>query len=96
MTDYFETKLSHKLTDIGTRYQHYSELLDLWETGVDIMTHLKADLLGDEDKIRIGELQIAVRMLTKQFDVMSDYNRKIYSLCSDIDSIKKNPGEIVD
>ena len=79
-----------KLTDVGTRYLHYRQLLDLWEFGLDILVKYDSSL----SEMRRTELEAGIKLLRKQIDVMGDYdpweNKGI------IDSIPKNPEDIKD
>lgn len=69
--------MSMKPTDVGTRYGHYRELLDLWEAGVDILKNYST--IGKHDLQKLETLETAVALLRKQIDVLTGCNVNLYS-----------------
>lgn len=85
------------LKDTGTRWQHYVELLELWEQALAILEgyHYKTD----DDTDRIVRLREGISLLRKQIDVMSGYHAgqyadAVYPLKLQIDRIPKDPAMI--
>lgn len=61
------------LEDIGTRFKHYSELLDLWDSGLEILNERKRrESYVNEEQYR--EIKSAVSLLRKQIDILSGYD----------------------
>lgn len=79
-----------ELTDVGTRYEHLTDLLNFWETGLDVMERIKCD----SDKERRPKLEGAVELLKKYLDNKSGYDYRAWSLRSAVDSISKDPSAI--
>jgi len=82
----------HTLDDEGTRYQHYHELLDRWEEGLEIMN--KYSYVNEVDKKKKEKLEAAVELLRTQIEVLANYgNNEIYAL-TEIDKLPKDPSAI--
>lgn len=81
-----------KLTDVGTRYLHYVQLIDLFETGLGILKKLTYTSTLDIERAK--ELEIAIKLLKKQLDVMGDYDH--LETMGIINTIPKNPKDIKD
>lgn len=71
----FETQ--YGLKDVGTRFEHYRELLELWEIGLAIMEE-KA-FKSDEDTGKIVQLRESTELLRAQLDIMSGFNAGNFS-----------------
>lgn len=84
--------LKFKLEDIGTRYIHYVQLLDLWEFGLDIMK--KYTYKSSLDEKRVADLEVGINLLRKQIEVMGDYDP--YETFDIINSVPKNLEDIKD
>ena len=65
-----EPRLS--LQGIGTRWQHYSELRELFATGLEILNHLHVKSASDQKK-RI-QLEGAVELLDARINLLSDFH----------------------
>jgi hypothetical protein len=83
MTDE-EGKLK-KLEDEGTRYEHYSDLISLWEEAVE-MVHNKRPP-SDDGKLRSAQLEAGLELLHKTLDGMTDYRENDLSLRKLVDYI---------
>lgn len=81
------------LDDRGTRYQHYRELIDLWETGAEIIRKYGI-AESSETKERLRKLDAAVFLVNTQIEKMSCYGGKRLSLAMEIDSIR--PQKLLD
>lgn len=64
------------LDDVGTRYKHYVELLELWESGIPYMEQRAR--FSDLAKKRLTMLSSAVYMLRQQLDVLSEIGDLVF------------------
>ncbi len=64
------------LTQIGTRYDHYMELKEVFMEGVDVLNRMNPNFVGDEDKKLKVKLQDSVDMINRRIDVLSDFKQK--------------------
>lgn len=69
-----ETK-GKTLEDVGTRYQHLTDLRDLWADGIQTLSNIKPQWRSEADTILRKNLELALEMLDKQFEVLSRYNQ---------------------
>jgi hypothetical protein len=82
-----------KPTDAGTRYNHYRELLDLWDDGVVVLKRYPSKSQSEAEKL--AQLEAATSLLRKQIDIMTGYDGSLYSsalfsLKRQIDNINPN------
>ena len=66
--------LKLNLLGSGTRYQHYSELRDVFAVGIEILKNLTVKSSKDND--RRVKLEYAVEMIDSRLDFLSDRERK--------------------
>jgi hypothetical protein len=59
------------LLDVGTRWQHYAELRELFALGIEILKHLHVKSSMDYDRQR--KLEHAVEMIDGRLSLLSDY-----------------------
>src|SRR5579864_1459608 len=78
-----DTLPSQNLDDVGTRYQHLTDLMELWQTGLEVMN--KYDF--DSDKENKVKLKNAIELLQKHIDNKSGYDFKAWSLRDTIERI---------
>lgn len=80
-----------ELDDVGTRYEHYRELLDLWEDGCTIL-NIKAEDSYGLTKIAIMQeiknLEYAVFFIKKQLDILSKIESNMIVVEHEVDEIK--------
>jgi hypothetical protein len=86
-----------KPDEIGTRYNHYHDLLELWETGIEVVKGYKYP--SKTDKERLTQLEAGVFLLRKQIDILCRYESGQYSdallpLKRQVDRISKDPDSI--
>lgn len=86
------------LMALGTRYEHYIELKELWAEGIEALAHLNKHLVTKGDTIKKDMLVAAVALVDKQLDLLSNHDLKKFRLKSEVDAIKPNqpmgmPGE---
>jgi hypothetical protein len=62
------------MDDVGTRLQFLTELYDLWQEGIDILTRYDKHTPGYEDKKR--ELEVACRLL--YYHMTKDFHEETY------------------
>lgn len=66
-----------KLTDVGTRYTHYRDLLELWECGLVVLK--ESCRLDADSKEKTAQLKAGVELLRKQIDIGSGFDSNMYS-----------------
>lgn len=92
---YYEPHISMlKLSDEGTRYKHYSELLEQWRLGTDVLENMSQSYQHPADKKRLTDLKAAVALLEKQLEVMSGYDKEQWSLREQVNQIPRDPNRI--
>lgn len=98
MTEKAETKFEPKIQmlDAGTRYQHLSDLFDLWSSGLEIARNAYHASPTSKDKVRVVKLEAAVAMLGAHMDHLADYEKKKRGLQDEVDAIPKNKKEGID
>lgn len=67
-----------KLTDTGTRYRFYRELLELWQDGLEVLGRI-GGYKTEGDKEKETKLQGGIELLQRQLDIMSGYEDGMYS-----------------
>lgn len=81
------------LDDTGTRYVHYTELLELWESGIEIMQ--RRSRFSETDKWKYAELLAAISMLRQQIDILSDARDLVFIQRQLINSVPTDPAKII-
>jgi len=76
---------SKKLSDEGSRYLHYSELISVWEEAADIIT--RSYYIGKENQAKLDSLKSAVELIRNTMDGMSEYQDTVLSLRRLVDLI---------
>jgi hypothetical protein len=69
-----EPSLKPDLFEKGTRWEHYTELRDLFASGVEILKTLKVKSRADQEKQ--SKLQHAVEMIEGRLNYITDYTQK--------------------
>jgi hypothetical protein len=64
------------LDEVGTRFDHYSELREVFADGIEIMTNMRAEHRSAADVIKLAELKAAEKLIAKRLEVLSGYERK--------------------
>jgi hypothetical protein len=78
MSDYrTELEKQYPLDEIGSRFQHYSELREVFADGIEIMTNMRAEHRSAADVIKLAELKAAEKLIAKRLEVLSGYERKM-------------------
>jgi len=80
------------LKDVGTRYEHYSQLLSLWESGLEILK--KYRLVTEGEFRQLNQLETGIELLRKQIDVLAEFNESILTIKMEINSIPRDPSKI--
>jgi hypothetical protein len=65
------------LDGVGTRFDHYSELREVFADGIEIMTNMRAEHRSAADVIKLAELKAAEKLIAKRLEVLSGYERKM-------------------
>jgi hypothetical protein len=64
------------LKEMGTRYDHYMELREVFMDGIDVLTRMNQSFISDADKIVKTKLTHTVEMITRRLDNLSDFADK--------------------
>lgn len=81
-----------KLSDTGTRYLHYSELISVWEEGAEmISTH---SYIGKAEQDKLDLLKAAVELLRNTLDGMAEYHDSQVQLRKLVDWVPTDPTNI--
>ena len=65
------------LDGVGTRFDHYSELREVFADGIEIMTNRRAEHRSTADVIKLAELKAAEKLIAKRLEVLSGYEREM-------------------
>jgi hypothetical protein len=94
---YKEKEPEEVLSHVGTRYQHYQELREIWELGLGVLKGMNPEYLGPTDEAKIGALNNAIFLITKHIDNIGQFGKYgtiEHNFRYMIDSIPKNPEDI--
>lgn len=83
-TDEFRAK---KLDDIGTRYQHYSDLLSLWEESAEIVAVAVGRTNSKHDAARLETMRASIELMRNTLDGMAEYRDMMLALRRLVDYI---------
>jgi len=83
-----------KSTDVGTRYQHLADLLDIWRAALQIIKQMNPAHRGEGDANREIMLEHAVFLLEKHIDTITGYKGEWFDLNRMLDSVPKDPTTI--
>jgi hypothetical protein len=64
------------LEDVGRRYEHLTDLRDVWEEGLYTLSKIRPQYVSKADEILKESLTTAVSLLNKQIDSMAEIDRK--------------------
>lgn len=67
----------HKLNDRNTRYEHYRELLEMWEAAIDILE--RRTYSSDLEEERLEQLYAGAFLLRKQIDLVTGFEKEAWS-----------------
>jgi hypothetical protein len=68
------------LDGVGTRWEHYTELRDLFADGVEVMRNAQQSFKTPKDARMQFELEAAVSLINKRLEILSGFERKtVYS-----------------
>lgn len=74
-----------KLDDLGTRYEHYSDLLSLWEESAEIMLGYATSSKHDTEKLAL--LRASIELMRNTLDGMAEYHDMMLALRRLVDYI---------
>ncbi len=80
------------LRELGTRFDHYQELKEVFLLGIDVIDRMQQGLLSESDKLTRVKLTHAVEVINKRLDYLSDFAQETdgYSkLARDINSLPR-------
>ena len=66
----------YPLDEVGRRFDHYSELREVFADGIEIMTNMRAEHRSAADVIKLAELKSAEKLIAKRLEVLSGYEHK--------------------
>lgn len=81
------------LMEQGTRYQHYMELIDIFNLGIEVLNNASTVQKSKTDDQTKTELEHAVKRIQSRMDVISKYSAKQYGLAAEINKLPKPPKE---
>ena len=81
-----------KLTDVGTRFRHWSDLLEAWESGLEITKRHSTQT--DHDKERVTQLETGIELLRKQIEVCGRFDAMRWKYFDQVGVIPKDPAKI--
>lgn len=88
--------IGKNLKDVGTRYEHYRELLGLWEDVQQLIEERPREYpLSNRANKVAKRVRIAIDLLRKHLDNMSSYEDKTLALWRTVNNIPRDPEEIV-
>jgi hypothetical protein len=75
----YRTKLEKMLPldGLGTRFDHYSELREVFADGIEILTNMRPEHRSVADVIKLAELKAAEKLIAKRLEVLAGYERKM-------------------
>jgi hypothetical protein len=82
-------KRNFSLQDVGTRYEHLYDLLELYECAYEIL--MGKPVRSQEESAQVYELKYAIKLLRKVLESVADMDRKMFDLRRTILSLPKNP-----
>lgn len=94
----YQDRVIHKLNDKNTRYEHYRELLEMWEAAIDILENRTYQSSKEEEGLK--QLHAAAFLLRKQIDLVTGFEKEAYSFAMkdirrQIEELPIEPSEIV-
>jgi hypothetical protein len=77
MTD-FRSRLEERfpLEGIGTRFEHYNELREVFADGIEVLTNMQAAHKTAGDEVKLNELKAAEKLITKRLEILSGFEQK--------------------
>jgi len=76
------------LNDVGSRFDHYSELLVIWEEYMQMMS--KRAFLGKDELVKLMGINLACAQLRKTIANMPGYVEKIGEIKALVDGVPTN------
>jgi hypothetical protein len=67
------------LFEMGTRYDHYQELKEIFADGIQVMKATESKYQSEQDKKRIAKLEHAVEMIETRINVLSNFEESMAS-----------------
>lgn len=82
------------LMAVGTRYDHWMELLEEFRSGIVALDTVREQYRSKADDVRRQHLNSAIDLIEKQLERHSNYDRKIWDTGRIIDAIPKKPEQV--
>jgi hypothetical protein len=80
-------KARYDLADLGSRYQHLSELTVLWEDTVEAMKSRK--FLGRDEMFKLHGIELALKQLKKTIEGLQGYREYVGSIADLVNQVPK-------
>lgn len=68
------------LRQVGTRYDHYMELKEVFMLGVEVINGMSPQYVSDGDRRTKAKLEIAIECIDRRLKFLSDFDNKIFSV----------------
>lgn len=85
----YEEFKAKKLEDVGTRYQHYSDLVEVWEEGARLISEYSH--VGKHDQTKLDTLTAAIELLRNTLDGIGEYHDLLIELRKLVDFVPTDP-----
>jgi hypothetical protein len=83
------TEVSRDLSAIGTRYDHWMELLEEFRSGVVAIDTIRPQYKSKADEVRRERLEATIELIEKQLERRANYDRKVWDMGRQINAIPK-------
>lgn len=88
MIEKFE-KPAYKLEDVGTRYQHLTELQDIWAQGVEALKQSYNRYPNPKDQLQLAQVEAALKLLKIHQEQLANWERKKWALEEEIEKLPR-------
>jgi hypothetical protein len=68
------------LRQVGTRYDHYMELKEVFMLGIEVIDGMSPQYVSDGDRRTKAKLEIAVECIDRRLKHLADFDNKIFSV----------------
>lgn len=72
------------LTQVGTRYDHYMELKEVFMLGIEVIDGMRPHLVSEADRRTKVKLEAAVELIDRRLKYLSDFDDKIFSVSREV------------
>lgn len=80
------------LMQMGTRYDHYTELKEIFALGIEVINNMRPGIASEGDKKMKVKLEAAVELIEKRLLYLADYENQSWKTNRDIRiALSENP-----